>query len=167
MVEPVDDAYRGVPEGEPASRLLVTVLASRTLPLIRYELTDRVRLSAASCGCGLPFRQLASIEGRTDDLLEVAGLHAPQVSLHPVLFHRVLEPLRVHGWQVRQELGGLRVLLAQAPRDLRDEEVAGPLSQALAAAGVRPLEIVIERVDQIPPGAGGKRPMVVRAARSS
>lgn len=38
LVEPVDAAYRAVPDGQLADRLLVTVLFSRTLPLIRYEL---------------------------------------------------------------------------------------------------------------------------------
>jgi phenylacetate-CoA ligase len=45
IVEPVDEDYRPVPAGVTADRVLVTVLFSRTLPLIRYELTDSIRLS--------------------------------------------------------------------------------------------------------------------------
>jgi phenylacetate-coenzyme A ligase PaaK-like adenylate-forming protein len=45
--------------------VLVTVLFSRTLPLIRYEMSDSVRLAAdPSCGCGRPYRLLDAIQGR-------------------------------------------------------------------------------------------------------
>jgi phenylacetate-CoA ligase len=53
------------PAGRSGDRLLVTVLFSRTIPLIRYEMTDRVRLATGSHSCGLPFRLLRSIERRT------------------------------------------------------------------------------------------------------
>src|SRR5262249_35300586 len=42
--EVVDDSYQPVPAGLPGTRLLVTVLSSRTIPLIRYEMTDRLAL---------------------------------------------------------------------------------------------------------------------------
>jgi phenylacetate-CoA ligase len=43
--EVVDEDYRPVPPGVTGARLLVTVLFSRAIPLIRYEMTDRVRLA--------------------------------------------------------------------------------------------------------------------------
>lgn len=49
ICEVVDDTGAPVPEGTTGSRLLVTVLFSRTLPLIRYELSDRVALDTISC----------------------------------------------------------------------------------------------------------------------
>src|SRR5205814_7039319 len=65
--EVVDNDYQPVPPGHPGDRLLVTVLFSRTIPLIRYEMTDRVALASEPCPCRLPFRLLDSIDGRTDD----------------------------------------------------------------------------------------------------
>ena len=62
IAESVDDNYAPVPDGETGSRLLVTVLHSRSLPLIRYELTDRVRLSARRCDCGRTLRMLEAVE---------------------------------------------------------------------------------------------------------
>lgn len=85
--EVVDDDFRPVPDGQAGSRLLVTVLFSRSLPLIRYELTDRVRVSTAQCECGRPFKLLAAVEGRTDDVLRLPGVGGALVSVHPVLFH--------------------------------------------------------------------------------
>ena len=46
-------------------KVLVTVLFSRTMPLIRYEITDSVRMSPDPCPCGRPFHVLAEIRGRT------------------------------------------------------------------------------------------------------
>lgn len=161
IAEPVDDAYRPVPDGVSASRLLVTVLGSRTVPLIRYELTDRVTFAVDPCTCGLPFRLIASVDGRSDDVLQLPGARGPTVRVHPVLFHRVLEPVPAQAWQVRQEPAGLRVLLAQPAQALRDEELRALLEAALDSAGVRPPPIEIEHVAAIPAGAAGKRPMVV------
>jgi len=161
VVEPVDDAYRPVPDGVSAARLLVTVLPSRTVPLIRYELTDRVTLATKPCTCGLPFRLIASVDGRSDDVLELHGTEERRVRVHPVLFHRVLEPLPAHGWQVRQSANRLDVLLVQPGAEVRDAQVVAQLQAALEATGAQGLEIAVKRVDAIPPGAGGKRPMVV------
>ena len=69
ITEVVDEANRPVPPGEFGAKLLVTVLFSRTQPLIRYEMSDRVRLSPSRCNCGLPFALLGRIEGRAEDIL--------------------------------------------------------------------------------------------------
>lgn len=110
--EVVDDAYRPVPPGESGDRLLVTVLFSRTVPLIRYEMTDRVRLATRACPCGLPFRLLEAVEGRTDDMLELPGRDGGTTAIHPVVFHRVLDLIDAAGWQVRQHDGQLEVRVA-------------------------------------------------------
>jgi putative adenylate-forming enzyme len=47
---------------------IVTDLWRRTQPIIRYRLNDVVRLAPAPCPCGSPFRVLATIAGRCDDL---------------------------------------------------------------------------------------------------
>lgn len=161
--EVVDDDYRPVPEGQPGSRLLVSVLSSRTLPLIRYEMTDRVQISARRCGCGLPFRTIEQIEGRTDDVLSLpAASGNGTVHIHPVAFHQVLDLLDAAGWQVRQEPVGLQVLVA-APRGVFDAgAVQRDVGTALSAAGAASV-VVVSVVDTIPAGAAGKRPLVVAA----
>ena len=110
--EVVDDNYRPVRPGEPGDRLLVSVLFSRTLPLIRCEMTDRVRLANQRCPCGLPFRLLDSIEERTDDVLDVPTPGGGVLRVHPVVFHQALDLLDAAGWQVRQHEDQLRVLVA-------------------------------------------------------
>lgn len=114
ILEPVDADYRPVPPGVAGERLLVTVLFSRTLPLIRYELSDRVRLGGRGCPCGRSFTLLEEVEGRAEDILRLPGADGV-VMVHPNVFHEVLEDAPVMGWQVVQREEGVDVLLAGAP----------------------------------------------------
>ncbi len=162
VTEVVDDAYRPVPPGQPGDRLLVTVLSSRTIPLIRYEMTDRVTLATEPCPDGLPLRLLTAIEGRTDDFLVLPAATGGTVRVHPVVFHRELDLLDAAGWQVRQAESAITVLVA-APGDGFDQTATEQaLRAALATAGAQPtIRVSISVVDTIPAGAAGKRPLVV------
>ncbi len=88
------------------------MLFSRTLPLIRYELTDSVRLATGQCTCGLPFALLESVEGRSEDTITLAGRDGP-VRVHPNVFHAALETFAPNGWQVEQQPKGLVVRLVE------------------------------------------------------
>ncbi len=159
--EVVDDDYRPVPAGEPGDRLLVTVLFGRTIPLIRYEMTDRVRLATQPCPCGLPFRLVDSIEGRTDDVLNLPTSDGGSVRLHPVVFHQVLDLLDVAGWQVRQQDDHLRVLVASPGPGFDPTATEGAVQAALTRAGAPTPAVHVSVVDDIPAGPAGKRPLVV------
>jgi putative adenylate-forming enzyme len=160
LAESVDDDYQPVPDGETGSRLLVTVLHSRTLPLIRYELTDRVRVSKERCGCGLPFRMIEAVEGRTEDVLVLPAVSGGgQVRVHPVLVHQVLDPLRCDGFQVRRSGDALEVSIASAlPVDLA--EIERRLREALVRAGAAPSSLLVTRVPSVAAGAASKRPLI-------
>ena len=159
--EVVDDEYRPVPPGQTGDRLLVTVLSSRTIPLIRYEMTDRVRLGAQPCPCGLPFRLMDSIDGRTDDALELPSPDGRTVPVHPVVFHQALDLLDAAGWQVRQQEDELRVLVAGPGPAFDPTATERAVQTALTAAGARTPAVHVSVVDAIPAGAAGKRPLVV------
>jgi phenylacetate-CoA ligase len=162
LAEVVDADGRPVPPGITGDRLLVTVLFSRTLPLIRYELTDRVRLATRSCPCGRPFRLLAAVEGGTDDLLQLPGRDGLLRPVHPVLFHRALELVDAAGWQVRQDQDELTVLVASPGPTFAAPAVQQTVAAGLEDAQVAPLAIrVVVVVDAIPTGAAGKRPLIV------
>lgn len=166
IVEPIDSTGKPVPPGQTGERLLVTALTSRTLPLIRYELTDRVRLATKLCPCGLPFRKVEAIEGRTDDVLRLPGDAGSLVELHPVAVHRALDLLDVAGWQLRQEDSALRLIVAGPGPRFREAVAVESLLRALREARVSALDIVVEQVPAIPAAASGKRPLIV-AARSN
>jgi len=161
LPEVVDADGRPVPPGGSGERLLVTVLFSRTLPLIRYELTDRVRLATEPYPCGRPFRLLAAVEGRTDQLLQLPGRDGARRPVHPVVFHQALELVDAAGWQVRQDPDGLTVLVASPGPAFDAPAVQRAVAAGLADAQVAPLTIRVEVVDAIPAGAAGKRPLIV------
>lgn len=157
IAEVVDADNQPVPDGEYGAKLLVTVLFSRTQPLIRYELSDRVAASTAPQPDDLAFSVLAGIEGREEDVLTLGG-----VSVHPNVFHGVLEALPVSGWQVIDEGDGLRVLLAGA-NTVDPTAVTASLTEALKRVGVVGVPVQVDLVDRIPRTALGKSPLVRRA----
>lgn len=161
--EVVDSDYRPVPPGQTGDRLLVTVLFSRTVPIIRYELTDRVQLATESCGCPLPFRVVGSIQGRTDDALVLPAQAAGTIRVHPVVFHQALELVDVGGWQVRQQPDGLTVLVMDPGPGFDAGATEQAVRAALARAGALAPAVRVTVVDAIPAGAAGKRPLVVAA----
>jgi phenylacetate-coenzyme A ligase PaaK-like adenylate-forming protein len=68
VLEPVDEHDQPVPAGQLSHAVLVTNLANRVQPLIRYKMGDRVTISPDPCPCGSPFPVIEVI-GRTDEIL--------------------------------------------------------------------------------------------------
>jgi phenylacetate-coenzyme A ligase PaaK-like adenylate-forming protein len=84
ILEPVDSENRPVPCGVQSDKVLLTNLANRVQPFIRYELTDRVTVHDEPCRCGRRSRWL-EIEGRTDDILDFGGVRIAPMSLYKIL----------------------------------------------------------------------------------
>lgn len=161
IFEVVDEQYRPVPPGAYGDRLLITTLFSRTEPLIRYELSDSVRIANnAGNPHRWPFARIDSIQGRTEDILRMPGVSGAELSVHPITFHHVLDSLPVSGWQVVQEVDALRVLLSGAPASLIDDEIVTRLMQGLGAQGIDVPPIRVEHIIAIPKNATGKAPLI-------
>ena len=148
-----------VEPGTVGARVLVTVLFSRTLPLIRYEMSDRVAVGGRGCPCGRSFALLTGIEGRQEDVLALPGL-AGQVSIHPNVFHNVLDEVTLAGWQVVQESGGLRVLLVGLAPQASVETVQAGVVLALTSAGVVGTGVTVQLVEALQRTPLGKAPLV-------
>jgi phenylacetate-coenzyme A ligase PaaK-like adenylate-forming protein len=166
IVEPVDQSGAPVPLGTVGTSLLVTVLFSRTLPLIRYEMSDRVGIGAPGCPCGRSFALLQAVEGRVEDVLLLPGRQGP-VSVHPNVFHSVLDEATVAGWQVIQEPSALRVLLAGLAKGVPVELVRSKLAAGLTSSGVVGMQLDIHVVESIERTALGKAPLVRGLPRRS
>lgn len=154
--EVVDEDNQPVPEGKYGAKALVTVLFSRTQPLIRYELSDRVAAAPGMAG-DLPFSLLAGIEGREEEVLTLGG-----VSVHPNVFHGALERPPVSGWQVIDEGGRVRVLLAGAA-NVDAGHTVDSVRAALERVGAHDVPVSVDLVDHIPRTAVGKAPLIRRA----
>jgi putative adenylate-forming enzyme len=160
IVEVVDRDNRPVPPGVYGDKLLLTVLFNQTQPLIRYELSDSVRLATDPCPSGSPFALIDDIQGRVEDVLSFPGDTGGTVNIHPLIFHRIMDTLPVSGWQVVQETGSLRVLLSGVRGEFGDEILANTLRQALAEQGATVPRVEVQRVASIPKTAAGKAPLI-------
>ena len=148
-----------MPPGTTGARLLVTVLFSRTLPLIRYEMSDTVRLGGRGCPCGRSFMLMEDIEGRIEDILHLPD-RTGTVAVHPIVFHHVLDQAGLAGWQIIQEPGKLRVLLAGLTPGSSLEAVRTGMRTALSEAGAIQTGVDVRIVDQLERTALGKAPFV-------
>lgn len=159
IIEPVNQAGTPVPAGTTGARLLVTVLFSRTLPLIRYEMSDTVKLGGRGCPCGRSFTLMEDIEGRIEDVLQLPG-RTGTVNVHPIVFHHVLDQAALAGWQIIQEPSGLRVLVNGLTPGNSLEMVRAGVAGALTEAGVMPTGVEVHLVDRLERTALGKAPFV-------
>lgn len=90
LIEPVDEHGRLVPPGTTSYSALVTNLANRVQPVIRYDLGDRIRIGAEPCPCGSPLPTV-TVQGRTDDVLTFeSGTGAP-VTVLPLAIGALVE----------------------------------------------------------------------------
>jgi len=134
IVELVDERGDAVPPGVASARILVTNLANRAQPLIRYEITDRfVRQPDAAAHGHLR----ATVAGRADDVLRW-----DTTEIHPLVVRSVLvKTAAADDYQVRQTRRGIELdVLASAPLDL--DALRGDLVRALAAAGLPDAEVL-------------------------
>jgi phenylacetate-coenzyme A ligase PaaK-like adenylate-forming protein len=145
-------------------RILVTNLFMRTQPVIRYEITDLVRVSDEPCPCGRPFRVVEAIEGRSDDILQLPGAHGRDVPVHPISLRSPLAKIGgLRQYQVVHRVDGLHV--HAVPRNgatALADEVRAALEGALRAAGVTATPVHVDLVDALErdPGAVGKLKLV-------
>ncbi len=150
-------------------RLLLTVFKSRTQPLIRYAINDVVRLVEGECRCGRPHQMIESVEGRAEDTLVFPGRDLDRVSVHPSLFHGLLDSGPGTAWQVVDESDALRIRLQGLSNPAQESEVVRiAVQQMLTAAGARALPIYVETVQEFDRGSTGKvSPIVNRKPPSA
>lgn len=90
LLEPVDENYQPVAAGVVSHTVLVTNLANRVQPLIRYDLGDRVKLADTPCMCGNRLPAI-TVEGRTSDPLSFDAPDGTAVTVLPLALVAVIE----------------------------------------------------------------------------
>lgn len=158
VVEPVDREYRRVPPGMHSHTVLITNLANRVQPILRYDLGDSVVERPSPCPCGSPLPAIR-VEGRSADMLTLPGRGGTSVTLPPLLFAAL--PDQVPGASRMQV-----VQRAPAVLELRVEPAAAAGAALTALAELlrrhRVGDVRVERSAETPSlTAGGKfRPVV-------
>jgi len=169
VLEVVDEHDEPVPDGTPGHHILVTSLASRTLPLIRYEIGDVVTPAAGPSPSGRPYRRLQAVEGRSGDILRLPSLAGGTVAVHPFRLGRPLDRFpEVRQFQFAWEAGGIAVdvvVRASAAADL-PERLSVALAGELADAGAVAPPVTVRPVDAIARETGpGAKLKLVRVPR--
>jgi phenylacetate-coenzyme A ligase PaaK-like adenylate-forming protein len=160
IVEVVDEHNRPVPRGVFGDKLLITVLFKRVQPLIRYELSDSVRLAITPCESDLPFDFIDAVQGRTEELLHFFTPTGAETTVHPNLFHQIMDTIAVSGWQIIQEPHQLTILLSGLRDGFVDETLEQTVQQALGKQGIVVPPIHVQRVAEIPKESSGKTPLI-------
>ncbi|MFH8982761.1 phenylacetate--CoA ligase family protein [Streptomyces varsoviensis] len=167
VVEPVDAEYRPTPPGEFSHTVLVSNLANRVQPFLRYDLGDSVLVRPEPCPCGnlLP---AVRVQGRAGDVLTFPDGHGGNVSLAPLAFGTLFDRTPgVEMFQIEQTARTtLRVRLlpaAGADPDSVWEAARRELSRLLTDNHLG--GVTIERAEEPPRQApGGKYRTVIPLA---
>ena len=161
IVEILDDRNLPLAPGQ-AGQIVVTHLATRDFPFIRYATGDIGAIGKEPCPCGRTLPLLKRIEGRSTDFL-----HAQDGTvMHGLALIYILRDLpQVRAFKIVQEsIEQTRVLVVAIPalgNALRAAIETG--FKARLGAGVK---VVIDEVSAIAPDASGKFRYVVSKVRT-
>lgn len=170
IVEVVDEHNKPVPDGSPGSRLLITNLFNYSQPIIRYEVSDMLTISTDECPCGLPFRLISSIDGRSDDIIHLDSQQGHKVPVHPVCFYTAMGTVKeVKQYQVVHGVDGLHISLVLQDKAVGaevSEKVKAHLKSTLEALGAQCPVMDVQLLEQFErdPRRMGKFKLVVSSA---
>jgi phenylacetate-coenzyme A ligase PaaK-like adenylate-forming protein len=161
LLEPVDANFQPVPPGTPSHSVLLTNLANRVQPIIRYDLGDSITLlPPCRCGSSMP---AIRVEGRRDDTLCFAGAHRKAVELLPLVLTTVMEDeAGVFDFQLRQtDERTLRVVLGEQATEARPH-VRKVLRAFLARCALAHVAVEFDSAPPLRNSTSGKLRRVVR-----
>lgn len=152
VIELVDADSRPVQPGERASRLYVTPLMHRTLPLFRYEITDEVSLLSLPAAGEPPVRRIDHVAGRVDEIFDYGG-----VTVHPIVFRSPLtRRTEISAYQVRQTPRGAEIRVV-ADRGLDLASLERDVEAGLRGCGVTSPQVRVERTGAIQRTENGQK----------
>jgi phenylacetate-CoA ligase len=150
-----DDSDGPVAPGE-TGRLVATGLVNPDIPLIRYEVGDRVAMAPAKtkCACGRTLPVLKSVEGRSDDMIIAPG--GRRIGRLDPVFKSGLPIVEAQVVQDAPDHLLVRVVPADGFGPTTEEAILEALQET-----VGPMRATVERIRSIPRGANGKFKAVV------
>ncbi len=152
ILEPVDEHDRPVPPGRLSHGVLVTNLANRIQPIIRYQMGDRVAIDPVPCACGSPFPQI-HVVGRTDDILTFATPRGEEIRILPLAIATVAEETPgVTSCQLIQRTPSSLAVHLGVESDSEEQVIWAALRERLAAflSAHGATGVTIEKADEPP-----------------
>jgi phenylacetate-coenzyme A ligase PaaK-like adenylate-forming protein len=118
VLELVDADHRPMPPGELSDTVLLTNLANRVQPILRYDLGDRALSRPDPCPCGNPLPAIR-VQGRSHEVLAFATTADGTVTLDPLVFSSLADRIpgidRFQLVQTRPDTLRLRVAADRDP----------------------------------------------------
>ena len=106
IVEPVDSYGNSVPKGTLSDKIYITNLFNFTLPLIRYEITDRILFLDKVCDCGVKHQLIAEPQSR----FEFDFVYQDRIFVHHVTFvSPLLHDRHIQEYQIFQTKSGIDI----------------------------------------------------------
>lgn len=152
LLEPVEADSTPTPVGRASHTVLVTNLANRVQPLVRYDLGDSLTVSSVPCACGSPLPAIA-VGGRRGDVLRFPGPDGREIPVLPLALAAVVEKTPgVRRFQAYQT-GDRELRLRMEADGASDREatwgrVADRMDEFLASQGIVGVRLVR---DEAPP----------------
>ena len=168
ILEAVDEHGAPVAAGTLSHTTLVTNLANRVQPVIRYDLGDRVVYRQEPCECGSALPALR-VQGRCDDVVTLRRRDGGRVPVLPMALTTAIEERAgLHLFQVvRVSDDTLAIRLPEgAPRARRSAWLAarGAVAALLADHGLDNVELLLDAAPPQISETSGKLRQVVSAA---
>jgi phenylacetate-coenzyme A ligase PaaK-like adenylate-forming protein len=102
LLEPVEPDYSPTSPGEASHTALLSNLANRAQPILRYDLGDSIIAKPEPCACGNVLPAIR-VEGRRDDVLSMRAPDGKLVRLLPLALTTIVEEaVHVHRFQLVQ-----------------------------------------------------------------
>lgn len=155
-MENVDESDHPVPDGAMGAKTLVTVLANHTLPLIRYELSDRIVIEPSPCACGKPYARIREVRGRQGDVVRLPGRDGADVTIAPAQITACLRGSPVKQWQLQVAPDGLSIACVCAASEFQEADVLARPGALLTASGAQSLAIRATHIDRLERTPTGK-----------
>jgi phenylacetate-CoA ligase len=145
--------------------IVVTSLRNTAMPLVRYPVGDRGRLSPEPCRCGLPHPVLANLQARSEDMVCAADgrpRHASELAERLDVFFADpvadgVRQVRFHQqdtltWEVWMDVadGFLSAKSGQCRRQAVEDRLAGLVREILGAG----CDVKVHIADEMPRGQG-------------
>jgi len=150
LFEILDNDNSPVPIGTPG-RLICTSLINPIMPLIRYELGDSVSLSPDSCECGRHFPVVASIAGRTDDM--IIGCDGRKIGRLDPIFKKMSSDIK-ETQIIQPDLTNITIKIVADPG--YDKKNTIDIINELKCRAGDCIQYHVEYVDTIPKTSAGK-----------
>jgi len=132
ILEAVDKNYQPVPAGQMSHTCLLTNLANRVQPIIRYDLGDSICFHETRCACGsnLP---CIDVLGRADDLIKVPSDEGTPVSILPLALTTAIEEATgIFDFQIMQKNANT-LIIRLPPRSCLDGNAADDMNRCVDA----------------------------------